>query len=77
MSKLRQGVTTILVGQCGISAAPIRDERVPLSGRLHGLHQGGVTPEWNWRSFAEYLDVLDGLDLGLNVGPSWGTGRSA
>ncbi len=74
VSKLRQGVTTILVGQCGISAAPIRDERVPLLDAYTGFIRAGVTPEWNWRSFAEYLDVLDGLDLGLNVGSFVGHG---
>ena len=74
VSKLRQGVTTILVGQCGISAAPIRDERVSLLDAYTGFIRAGVTPEWNWRSFAEYLDVLDGLDLGLNVGSFVGHG---
>ncbi|MFA5473345.1 MAG: amidohydrolase family protein, partial [Aminobacteriaceae bacterium] len=72
--KLRQGVTTIMIGQCGISAAPIEGDKVPLLDAYTGFVKAGVKPEWNWRSFAEYLDVLDGLDLGVNVGSFVGHG---
>ena len=74
MSKLKQGVTTIMIGQCGVSPAPIQPEKVPLLDDYCGFIKAGVRPEWNWRSFGEYLDVLDGLDLGVNVGSVVGQG---
>ncbi len=72
--KLKQGVTTIMIGQCGISAAPISKEKVDLLDSYTGFVKAGVTPEWNWRSFGEYLDVLGGLELGVNVGSFVGHG---
>ncbi len=74
VSKLKQGVTTIMVGQCGISPAPIRPDKVPLFDAYTGFVKAGVKPEWNWESFADFLDVLDGLKLGVNVGAFVGQG---
>ena len=62
-SHLRQGFTTQLSGNCGESLAPITDmgrELVALSLRPHGLVA-------RWRTFAEYLDVVDEQALGPNV----------
>lgn len=74
VSKLQQGVTTIFIGQCGISPSPIQEEKVKLLDAYCGFVKAGVEPEWNWKSFGEYLDVLDGLDLGVNVGAFVGHG---
>ena len=72
--KLKQGVTTIMIGQCGISAAPIAADKVELLNSYTGFIMAGATPLWNWRSFGEYLEVLDGLELGVNVGSFVGHG---
>jgi N-acyl-D-aspartate/D-glutamate deacylase len=62
-SALRQGVTTIAIGNCGGGIAPISDAHDfrPVSFAFR--------PEWgvdtSWRTFPEYLDRLDGL--GINV----------
>jgi N-acyl-D-aspartate/D-glutamate deacylase len=66
------GVTTVIGGNCGFSLAPIgaRDadyirrmmvkvEGMPLAALEHGI-------EWNWSSFGEYLDRLEG-HVGLNA----------
>jgi len=65
--KIRQGVTTELLGQDGLSVAPIRPEnrkylREPLLGLLgdHGV-------EWDWVSFSEYLDRLAARGLPVNA----------
>lgn len=63
---LTQGVTTVLVGNCGSSAAPI-------SGSEDlGDEVGEV--EITWRSFPEYMEALDKLEKGLNVGALVGHG---
>ncbi|MEX1172777.1 MAG: D-aminoacylase [Chloroflexota bacterium] len=63
VSHLRQGFTTQLSGNCGDTLAPITDrgrELVELSLRPHGLVA-------RWRTFGEYLDVVEGQALGPNV----------
>lgn len=55
--KLRQGVTTEIVGNCGNSAAPLVDERaVDLHRPISSTVVAGVGS--HPRSFAEYLDEL-------------------
>jgi N-acyl-D-amino-acid deacylase len=62
-SALRQGVTTIAVGNCGGGVAPISDE--------HDIRPVSFAyrPDWgidtSWRSFPEYLEHVNGL--GVNV----------
>jgi N-acyl-D-amino-acid deacylase len=67
-TKLLQGVTTEVLGQDGLSVAPITSKDIPLFGRmlagLLGEHEG----DWPWRTTAEYLDALDRHGLPLNVG---------
>jgi N-acyl-D-amino-acid deacylase len=65
--KLMQGVTTELLGQDGIAAAPIRPEhkadwRRHLSGLL-----GNPDLEWPWSTFEEYLLALDAASPGTNL----------
>lgn len=62
-SHLHQGFTTQLSGNCGDSLAPIGEpgrELVELALRPHRLVA-------RWRTFAEYLDAVDGEALGINV----------
>jgi len=55
-SKLRQGITTEVVGNCGYSAAPVfsplLEERSREYEKLYGL-------ALTWRSFPEYLKVVE------------------
>lgn len=74
LTKLKQGVTTQMIGQCGISPAPIKKETVELIDAYTGFVKAGAEPSWEWRRFSEYLDVLDSLELGLNVGAFVGHG---
>ena len=71
-SKIRQGVTTEVVGMCGGSPAPITEER-----RAEILrHADGYVKclPWSWLSFGEYLDYLRGNGLSVNVVPMVGHG---
>jgi N-acyl-D-aspartate/D-glutamate deacylase len=58
------GVTTVVMGNCGVGFAPVRpQDRERLIELMEGvedipgaaLHEG---IEWRWESFAEYLDAL-------------------
>jgi N-acyl-D-amino-acid deacylase len=69
-SKVRQGVTTEVVGNCGIGAFPIRPERRDLladSLRMHGalLPSGGV----DWTDFSSYAARVAQGGLGVNLAP--------
>lgn len=63
--KLRQGITTELLGQDGLSEAPIPREHVPMwREHLSGLNGDPDLP-WDWQSFGEYLDRCGGAALNL------------
>jgi N-acyl-D-amino-acid deacylase len=66
--KIRQGITTEVVGQDGFSMAPLsRDSDVDAWQRhLSGL-TGGFEGEWNWRSVGEYLDAIEANGVAPNV----------
>lgn len=74
LSKLRQGVTTQGIGQCGLSPAPLSDDKIELLDRYLGFIKAGVQPEWSWRTFGDWLDVLESLDLGTNIAAFVGHG---
>ncbi len=73
-AKIMQGVTTENVGMDGMSVAPIKESDVAdWQTHLSGL--SGTPPvDWTWRSFADYLDVLDGLHTSDNVSSYVGLG---
>ena len=66
------GVTTVVIGNCGLSLAPIRprdrETMMGVFGRVEELSMQcleAIVP-WDWESFGEYLDRVD-QGLGLNV----------
>lgn len=64
-SKVRQGVTTEVVGNCGFSPAPATTEHLD-DLKAFALR---VWPamHFRWRSVGEYLDALDAEGLALNA----------
>ena len=73
------GVTTVISGNCGFTIAPLEAEHgdymMEMLARVEGMPltslQEGVP--WNWRSFGEYLDAIDGTlmpNAGFLVGHS-------
>jgi N-acyl-D-aspartate/D-glutamate deacylase len=71
-SQVHQGVTTEVVGQCGISCAPLRRRGEPTE-MAAGLPAGAARGR-QWRTFGEYLDVLAASPLGVNVAAFVGHG---
>jgi N-acyl-D-amino-acid deacylase len=65
--KVRQGITTEVVGQDGLGAAPMSAEHVTRWRRhLSGLNGDPGLP-WDWRSIGDYLDALARAGVGHNV----------
>src|SRR5688572_18941856 len=73
--KLRQGITTDLLGQDGFSEAPIRPEHVD-QWRTHlaGLNDDPDI-EWTWRSFGDYFQRLNGAAINFACMVGHGTVR--
>lgn len=67
------GVTTILMGNCGVGFAPCRaDQRDMLVRLMEGVEDipNPVLTEglpWNWETFPEYLDGLEGKRFDADV----------
>jgi len=60
IAKISQGVTCEVLGQDGLSYAPVNDAVLStLRGQLAGWNDDPADFEWNWRSVGEYLDRLD------------------
>ena len=67
-AKVRQGITTELIGQDGLGAAPVNDSNRPeLASLLAGLNGELEERKWQWGAYCEYLDVLDRLPLATNA----------
>jgi N-acyl-D-amino-acid deacylase len=72
-SKVRQGVTTEVVGMCGFAPAPVAPERAGLvCDWAAGLTGGKLTIAWS--SFAQYLEHLQRLGPSVNVAQFVGHG---
>ncbi len=68
------GVTTIVMGNCGVGFAPAEPQRHDwLIGLMEGVEDipGAALSEgiiWEWESFPEYLDAVDRAPKMLDVG---------
>jgi N-acyl-D-aspartate/D-glutamate deacylase len=67
------GVTTVVVGNCGVGFAPVHDrDHDRLIELMEGVEDipGVVLAEglsWNWRSFPEFMDVIGGRTFDVDV----------
>lgn len=74
LSKLCQGVTTQVAGQCGQSAAPVNQEYAGLLKSYLGFIMAGTEVPWNWKTFDEWLAELEKLPLAVNFASCAGHG---
>ena len=67
------GVTTAMIGNCGVGFAPCRPEQrdmlVKLMEGVEDIPEVVLTEglPWNWTTFPEYLDALDARNYDLDV----------
>ncbi|MFZ6003168.1 MAG: N-acyl-D-amino-acid deacylase family protein [Actinomycetota bacterium] len=68
------GVTTVVMGNCGVGFAPVRpDDHQRLIELMEGvedipgaaLHEG---LSWGWQTMAEYLDAVDRIPHDIDIG---------
>lgn len=68
------GVTSVVMGNCGVGFAPARPDRHDwLIGLMEGVEDipGAALADgikWGWESFAEYLDVVENIPHAIDVG---------
>jgi N-acyl-D-aspartate/D-glutamate deacylase len=68
------GVTTVVMGNCGLTLAPCREEHRDTLLRLLAFVEGmpletlRAAIPWDWRSFPEYLAALERRGTAVNVG---------
>ncbi|HKD68196.1 MAG TPA: amidohydrolase family protein [Candidatus Binataceae bacterium] len=68
------GVTTIVMGNCGVGFAPVQPGKQEfLIGLMEGVEDipGDALAKginWQWESFAEYLDALSAMKRAIDVG---------
>ncbi|OGD44858.1 hypothetical protein A3K79_03520 [Candidatus Bathyarchaeota archaeon RBG_13_46_16b] len=73
-SKVRQGVTTEVIGNCGSSAAPLNDflkEEISVASPV--LEEANLKLDWS--SMEQYLEKLERKGIALNVVPLVGNGN--
>lgn len=64
--RLAQGITTEVIGNCGLGAAPLAGEARELAPGVHAwMTPAGTT--WDWGSLGEYFDRLETVGTPLNV----------
>src|SRR6185312_15912610 len=67
------GVTTVVMGNCGVGFAPVREnDRDRLVELMEGVEDipGAVMNEglkWNWHSFGDYLDAVEARPRDIDV----------
>ena len=71
--RIKQGVTTEVIGNCGISVAPVAEEMKPALAASVGWMTPETT-EWTWNSMADYLALLEERGVVINVATLTGHG---
>jgi len=65
--RIAQGITTEIVGNCGLGPAPVADaHEAELRGVVAWMTPGDF--RWPWRGVGDYLDRIEQLGVPINVG---------
>jgi len=71
--RIRQGITTEIMGNCGISVSPVNDEMKAVVEASVGWMTPDKVP-WEWNSMGEFLGVVEKKGVVINVGTLTGHG---
>jgi N-acyl-D-amino-acid deacylase len=73
-SALRQGVTTHVTGNCGMSPAPLSAAHHDAARHNWGHYFDASEREWEWRTFGQYLRAVERAGAAMNIAPLVGHG---
>jgi len=73
-SAVRQGATTHIIGNCGMSPAPVDEDHLADMRHCWGRISDQPEVTWEWRTFDQYLQTLESGGLAINVGSLAGHG---
>lgn len=65
--KISQGITTTIIGNCGLGCAPIDNDAAEVTLRAVNAWMTPEPIEWRWRTIGEYLRRLKDNGLVLNI----------
>jgi len=72
---IMQGVTTCVVGNCGLSMEPINfDNLILLRRYLSQFLETGYNYRWNWKTLKEYFEEVKIQGTSVNIAPLVGQG---
>lgn len=75
LGKVAQGVTTEVVGNCGLSMAPVGRETLgELQRYLAPFMPDGVENEWSWEGIGGWMDLVDRKGNSTNIATLIGHG---
>ncbi len=75
VSTIHQGITTLVVGMCGASLAPVNPEKKELFDKEFSMAAPpGLEYDVTWTSFSEYLDEMEKIGCSSNVAYNLGFG---
>jgi len=66
-SAVHQGATTHVIGNCGMSPAPVDEDHLADMRHYWGHISDQPEVTWEWRTFGQYLQTLQSGDLAINV----------
>lgn len=74
-SNLMQGITTAVVGHCGLTMAPVNPNNIYLLKKyLSPYLIDNYNYNWNWTSFREFYQKVQERNIALNLAPLVGHG---
>ena len=73
-SVVRQGVTTEVIGNCGMSPAPVDEAHAAELRHDWGRISDQPEVTWAWRTFAQYLQALESDGLSIHIASLTGHG---
>ncbi|MBS1807087.1 MAG: D-aminoacylase [Acidobacteria bacterium] len=65
--KLAQGITTTIIGNCGLGCAPLGNTEAENILRAVNAWMTPEAVQWKWRTVGQYLDQLASNGLSLNI----------
>lgn len=73
-SAIRQGATTHVIGNCGMSPAPVDVDHLDEIRQVWGPISDQPEVTWAWRTFGEYLGSLEEGGIAINIASLAGHG---